>query len=86
MICIAFQNKYSHRLQKLFEFEGGERINQTRLKQILDDIQDYSEKILFGMISGVVENEEEVKQIFESYGIETKTPAEVLKEATDFMS
>jgi len=86
VICIAFQNRYSHRLQKLFEFEGGEKINQTRLKQILDDIKEYSEKILFGMISGVIENEEEVKQIFDSYGIETKTPAEVLKEAMDFMS
>ncbi len=85
VICIAFQDKYSHRLQKLFEFEDGEKINTRRLKQILDDVKEYSERILFGMISGVVENEEELKGIFESYGIETKTPAEVLKEAMGFI-
>lgn len=86
IICIAFQNRYSHRLQKLFEFENGTKIDTVRLKQILDDINEYSDKILFGMISRVIENEEEIKEIFKSYGIETKTPAEVLKEAISFVS
>jgi len=86
IICIAFQNRYSHRLQKLFEFENGIKIDTVRLKQILDDIKEYSDKILFGTISGIIENEEEIKEIFKSYGIEAKTPAEVLKEAISFVS
>jgi len=84
-ICIGFQSKYSHRLQKLFELEDGAKINITRLKQILDDIKEYSEKIVFGMLSGVVENEDEVAEVFRSYGIPVKTPAEALNESVAYL-
>jgi len=85
IICITFQKKYSHRLQKLFEFENDTKIDTTRLKQILDDVKEYSEKIIFGMISGIIENEEEVKKIIENYGIPLKTPAEALNEAIEYV-
>jgi len=85
IICITFQKKYSHRLQKLFEFKNDTKIDTTRLKQILDDVKEYSEKIIFGMISGIIENEEEVKKIIENYGIPLKTPAEALNEAIEYV-
>jgi len=86
IICIAFQNRYSHRLQKLFEFanENGRivrKLDVKRMEEILNDVKDYSDKILFGMISGVVENENEVKEVFQKFGIEVKTPKEVIEEA-----
>lgn len=81
MVLLAFQNKYSHRLQKSFELEEEGILNISRLNEIMDDIAEYSEKILFGMISGVVKNENEVKNLIKEKGIEVKTPAEVIKEA-----
>lgn len=81
IICIAFQNKYSHRLQKLFELDNKREINIQRLREILSDIQQYSEKILFGMISGVIANEEDIRKVLEEYKLETKTPKEAIDEA-----
>lgn len=86
IICITFQSKYSHRVQKLFEFvkEDGKivrKLDTKRLKEILDDIKDYSDKILFGMGSGIIENEDKVREIFQEFGIDVKTPKEILDEA-----
>jgi len=86
IICISFQNKYSYRLQKIFELKDGLKLDIRRIREILDDVKEYSEKIIFGMISGVIENEGEVKKIFEDYGIPAKTPAEALNEAIGFLS
>lgn len=86
IICVAFQNKYSHRLQKLFEFVNTEgeierKINTNRLSEILMDVKEYSDNILFGMISGIIENEEDVREIFKKAGIEIKTPKEVIEQS-----
>lgn len=91
IICIAFQDRYSHRLQKLFEFisENGRierKLDVKRMEEILSDVKDYSNKIMFGMISGVIENEEEVKEILEKFGIEVKTPKEVIEEALNYIN
>jgi len=91
IICIAFQNKYAHRLQKLFEFmkEDGKivrKLDTKRLEEILNDVKDYSDKILFGMISGIVENEDEVKEVFQKFKINVKTPKEVLEEAIQYVT
>ncbi|RKZ28691.1 type I-B CRISPR-associated protein Cas7/Cst2/DevR, partial [bacterium] len=90
IICIAFQNKYAHRLQKLFEFmkEDGKivrKLDIKRLEEILNDVEDYSDKIFFGMISGIIENEEEVKKTLQKFRIEVKTPKEVIEEALKFI-
>lgn len=85
IIAISLQNKYSHRLQKLFEFNNGREINIQRLNEILDDVLSYSNKILFGMISGVVKNEVEVKKAVEAKGITVKTPSEVINEAINLV-
>ena len=90
VICIAFQSKYSHRLQKLFEFviENGKivrKLDVKRMEEILNDVKDYSDKIVFGMISGIIENEEEVKETLQKFGIEVKTPKEVIEEALRYV-
>ncbi len=91
VICITFQSKYSHRLQKLFEFviENGKivrKLDVKRMEEILNDVKDYSDRIMFGMISGVIENEEEVKEVMQKFGIEVKTPKEVIEEALNYIN
>lgn len=90
VLCIAFQNKYSHRLQKLFEFINEDekvvrKLDVRRMEEILRDVSDYSDKILFGMISGIIENEDEVKEVLQKFGIEVKTPKEVIEEAIKYV-
>ena len=81
IILLAFQNRYSHRLQKAFELCENQKINIERLGEIVDDIKEYSPKILFGMISGVVSNGPNVRKLMQEKGIEVRTPAEVINEA-----
>jgi CRISPR-associated protein Cst2 len=85
VIAISFQSKYSHRLQKLFELDDGRKLNIQRLNEILDDVSEYSDKILFGMVSGVVKNAAEVKKIVDTKGITVKTPNEVINEAINLV-
>jgi len=69
LICVAFQNVYSHRLQKLFSFprEDGQ-VNKTldisRFKEILNDVKEYSEQIFLGSLSGTLQNQDE---LYEAY-------------------
>lgn len=85
MIAVSVQKKYSHRLQKLFELNNGRELNIQRLNEILSDVSEYSDKILFGMISGVVKNEADVKKAVEAKGIQVKTPSEVINEAKNLV-
>lgn len=85
IIAISLQNKYSHRLQKLFDLNDGRELNLQRLNEILNDVSEYSDKILFGMVSGIVKNEAEVKEAIEAKGISVKTPSEVINEAINLV-
>lgn len=85
VIAISIQKKYSHRLQKLFELDEGRKLNIQRLNEIIDDVSKYSDPILFGMISGVVSNEADVKKAVEAKGIKVKTPSAVLEEAMNLV-
>lgn len=85
MIAVSVQKKYSHRLQKLFELNNDRELNIQRLNEILSDVSEYSDKILFGMVSGVVKNEAEVKKAVEAKGIQIKTPSEVINEAKNLV-
>ncbi len=82
-IAISFQNRYSHRLQKLFELNEEGKLNTERFKQILDEVDEYSDQIFFGIISGLLNKEDEkfVKDVFKEKGIEVKTPKEALDDA-----
>jgi CRISPR-associated protein Cst2 len=81
IICIAFQEKYSHRLQKLFELNKNKEINVDRLNEILSDVKEYSDSIMFGMISGIITNEDPVKKVFKDQNIVVKTPNEAINDA-----
>ena len=85
IIAISFQNRYTHRLQKLFELNSEKEINIQRLKEIIDDVSEYSEEILVGMISGIIKNENEVKKALKEKNIEVKTPNEVINEAVNLV-
>ncbi len=81
LIAISFQNRYSHRLQKLFEMDSNRNLNTNRLKEILDDVSTYSDKLIFGMVSGLIKNEDEVRRILTERGIEVTAPGEAIERA-----
>ncbi|MFQ6119028.1 MAG: type I-B CRISPR-associated protein Cas7/Cst2/DevR [Methanosarcinales archaeon] len=80
VLCIALQNKYSHRLQKLFELNSNRELSIERLKEIISDVKEYS-NIYFGMIPKVIKNEVEVKSALEELEIEVKTPKYAIMDA-----
>ena len=49
----------------------------------MDEVEEYSDQIFFGIISGLLTKEDEkfVKDIFKEKGIEVKTPKEALDDA-----
>ncbi|ACV25246.1 type I-B CRISPR-associated protein Cas7/Cst2/DevR [Methanocaldococcus fervens] len=83
-IIIAFQDKYSHRLQKAIDLKAN-TINVELLKAILNDVSEYSPKIFAGLIPCLFENEEEVKNIFEDLNIKVKAPHEAIKDALSYL-
>ena len=66
IIIISLQNKYNHRLQKAFKLDQEKNLNLDRIKEVLNDVNDYSEKIIIGWTSGIINNEEEVKEELEN--------------------
>lgn len=74
IMIITLQNKYNHRLQKAFVLDENKNININHLKDILDDVDDYSDEIIFGLTSGVISNEEDVIKIMSERNIEMLTP------------
>lgn len=69
LICIAFQNVYSHRLQKLFSLTKNDGtvvkiVDIDRFREILGDVKEYSDRILLGTISGTLQNQDEVKETY----------------------
>jgi len=84
LILIAFQDKYSHRLQKALNVIDG-AVDLERLEAVIKDVQEYSPKILAGILPGVIENESEVKEKLEELGVEVKSPNEAIKAALDYL-
>ncbi len=81
LIAISFQNRYSHRLQKVFEMDSNRKLNTNRLKEILDDVSTYSDKLIFGMVSGLIKNEDEVRGILTERDIEVTAPGGAIEKA-----
>lgn len=81
VICATIQDRYSHRLQKLFILKDGElAVNLNRVSEILAEIKSYSPKIYAGVLTGSIENESELKQVFTENDVVLKTPSGVLRE------
>jgi len=81
IIAISMQNRYSHRLQKVFELNQKRELDINKMMEILDDVSNYSEKIIFGMVSGIIQNEEDVRKALEEKGISVTTPSGAIEEA-----
>lgn len=78
VILVSLQNRYNHRLQKAFEMSDGKKLNLNRLEEIVTDVKKHSNKILFGMISGTLDNEDEIKSTMKKLSVEVKKPDEVV--------
>ena len=83
-IIIAFQDIYSHRLQKAVDLKDN-AINVELLKVIFRDVSEYSPKIFVGLVPNFFENEDEIKRLFEEMGIEVKAPHEAIKDALSYL-
>jgi len=85
LILIAFQDKYSHRLQKALNVIDG-AVNLERLEAVIKDVQEYSPKIVAGILPGVIENESEVREKLEELGVEVKSPNDAIKAALKYLN
>jgi CRISPR-associated protein Cst2 len=86
VICLSLQQRYSHRLQKLFDIvrdNGTLKLNMERIKSVLAEVRDYSSQSFFGLTPGVLSKveEEELKSIFTEAGIMTQSPREAIAAA-----
>ena len=75
-ILLAIQNRYNHLLQKAIELKPGRTLNTERLDQVLDSLN--GNKLYAGLLSGTLENEEEIKKVLIKHGIALKTPTEAI--------
>ena len=82
ILVASYQDNYSHRLQKALEIDENRNLNVNRLKEILEDVGEYGD-IYFGMISGVINNEDEVKNMLNDLEIEVLTPNKALEKVMD---
>ncbi|WP_456370437.1 type I-B CRISPR-associated protein Cas7/Cst2/DevR [Geoglobus sp.] len=85
-LLIAFQDLYSHRLQKALLLENGVALNIERLESIVKDVNEYSPKIIAGLLPGFLENEDEVKDVLEKLGVEVLSPNGAVKAALDYLN
>jgi CRISPR-associated protein Cst2 len=81
VLCVTFQTRYSHRLQKLFELDKELTLDPKRVKEILADVTGYSDKVFFGLISGLIKNEDDIVKVFKEFKIEKQRPDEVFEAA-----
>jgi len=88
LIAISLQYVYSHRLQKLFELNEEGKLNKERFKEILEEVSKFSDKLFFGMISGLLKDEDEkwVRTLLEEKEMEIKTPKEAIDDAVAYLS
>lgn len=88
LVAISFQNIYSHRLQKLFELNEEGTLNKERFNEILEEVSTYSDKMFFGMISGLLTDKDEkwVRKLLEEKEMVIKTPKEALDDATNYLA
>ena len=84
IILIAFQDAYSHRLQKAFKLSDV-GLDLERLEAVITDVKEYSPKIIAGILPGVVENEEEVKNKLGELEVEVMSTNEAIKEALNYL-
>ena len=78
-ILIAIQNRYNHLLQKAIELtdvKDGKKLNTERLDQVLTILKD--ETVYAGLLSGTLNNEDEIKEVLVKHAVELMTPTEAI--------
>ncbi len=84
IILISLQNIYSHRIQKAFALNPQTlEIDTNRLKAISEEVLEYSSNIYFGILPGIVKNEDDVRRTMESIDIPVTTPKEAISAAVE---
>ena len=77
IILASVQKTYSHRLQKAFIVAEDGSLNVERFTAIIRDLQDYSE-IYFGILPGILKNEDAIIQAANTVNLEILNPNEVI--------
>lgn len=77
VILASSQKRYSHRLQKAFEVDENSNLLLERFMAIVQDLQEYS-NLYFGILPGVLANEEQVMDVARECGLEILKPNEVI--------
>ena len=85
VILGATQTRYSHRLQKAFELDEKKSLNLDRFSAIVSEMKDYC-NIYFGIIPGIIANENEVNSKTKELGLEILTPKEVINKLVNEIS
>lgn len=84
-VLISLDKNYTHRLQKAIEIDENKNVNIDRLSQIVKEVLDSGSKVLFGSISGCVNNLEEVKKALINIGIEHMSVKEAFDRAIELI-
>lgn len=83
IVVLSTQTKLNHRLQKLFEVDKQGNVNLQRVRDILEEMKDYSD-FYVGMIDGVVSNQKELVDLFTNeYNIPVSTPKGAIDEVIE---
>lgn len=86
IFAISLQNQYNHRLQKLFILDEDRNLNISRINDILDDVLEYSNDIVIGWTSGIINNEIDVKKVFKDKDIQIFTPKKAIHEVINLIN
>lgn len=74
--------RYSHRTLRALELDDEGNVNTETLRVILQDLEDDGAKLFCGFTPGVVENDEDLTQLLEEFGIQRFNPLRALKNLT----
>lgn len=80
-VVISLDNNYTHRLQKAIEIDENRNVDINRLTEIASELLDCGSKVLFGAISGSINNLDSVKSALESIGIKSLSVREAFEQA-----
>jgi len=90
-ILVTLQHNYSHRLQKALELRAADdlQLNTERLHQILTEVHEELVEIngkpawWAGMVHGILNNVDEVREILDKLGIPILTPRQAIEAAKE---
>jgi len=84
IMLISFQDIYSHRLQKAFRLSDG-GLDLERVEAVIKDLKEYSSQIIAGILPGIIENEDKLRDKLESLGIPVKSTNEAIDDALTYL-